>query len=144
MPSRVTQRVEFECCYLLETELNAHRYRFDVTVESDGPRRDKRYIISFQELTDCMKKVVPDKSFLFDTTTYNVGKDIAFILGSKGVKISGCPYMLSAENICSAASQDLQRLLDDKFPGVKIVSSSLKETTGSFVSWRPNVKITAN
>ena len=142
MASCVTQRVEFECCYLIDKELNAHRYRFEVTVEGNQFRLDKGCLISFESLKKYMKQVVPDKSFLFDSSTYNIGKDIAFIMGSKGVKISSCPYILSAENICSAMSQDLQRLLDSQEPGVTVVSSTLRENTGSFVSWKPSVRTT--
>lgn len=135
MSSKVTQVCEFECCYLIGTELNAHRYKLEITVMGPQHTEDCGKVIDFSVLLKYMFDVVPDKCFLFDTSSQNIGREVAFILGQRNIKICGCFFTLSAENICNDIVHSLQDILNTKEPGVQIVSARLRETPSSFVSW---------
>jgi 6-pyruvoyl-tetrahydropterin synthase len=137
MSVKVSQVCEFECCYLIDKTLNAHRYKFEVTVECNQRSADNGYVIDFATLLDYMNWVVPKNTFLFDTTTNNIGRDVAFVMGQRGVSIQGVSFTLCAEGICSSISKALQDILDFREPGVTIVSARLRENNTSFVSWQP-------
>lgn len=140
MPSQVTHRMEFECCYLINKDVNAHRYRLEVTVE--GPQRFEDFgsVIEFSKLREYVKSVVPDKSFLIDTSTENLGRDVGFMLGTRGVSVRAYSFQLSAENLCSNIGKQLQSILDSEEPGVTVVEVKLRENNDSFASWRPDVR----
>ncbi len=138
MASQVTQSCEFECCYLIDRSLNAHRYRIEVTVEGPQREEDYGYVIEFSKLKTYIQSVVPDGSFIFDTVSQNIGRDVAFTLGQRGVSVCGMPFHLCAESLCNYISTTLQDVLNKNEPGVTIVVSKLRENGTSYVSWRPN------
>ena len=144
LASQVTQSCEFECCYLIDKSLNAHRYRLEVTVEGPQREEDYGYVMEFSKLHNYIKSVVPDGMFIFDTSSSNVGRDVAFILGQRGIPVKGLPFALCAESICNYISTSLQSILDHKEPGVNIVVSKLRENSTSYVSWRPAVSYTVS
>lgn len=137
MAAQVTQVCEFECCYVVDKQLNAHRYKVEVTV--DGPQReeDLGYVIEFSKLSEYLRSILPDKRFIFETVSQNIGREIAFTMGQRGIAIQGYSFILSAENILTGIVQDLQSVLDIKEPGVRVVSAKLRENTSSYVTWKP-------
>lgn len=144
MSVEVTCKIEFECCYLVDTELNAHRYQFEVTVNGRQRLQDNGTVIEFETLHHAMKEVAPRNAFLFDTSSNNVGRDIAFIMGQRGVKVVGVGFPLSAENICSHLVYELQDNLNKLNPGVTVTYAALRETPKSYVSWKPDFRFVAN
>ena len=135
MTTKVTTRAEFECCYIFDSILNAHRYRIEITV--DGPQRqeDLGSVIEFSKLKKYVMTVVPNNTFIFDATCENAGRDVAFTMGKHGIKIMAVSFVLSAENICNYIVSTLQQILDLNEPGVKITNAKLRENNDSYVSW---------
>ena len=134
MSIEVTQRVEFECCYIANHELNAHRYKFEATVK--GPQREHDFgtVIDFRNLRNHMQSVVWDKKFLYnkydrDTIVKKVVSDLPDEF------LAETDVDLSAENICKLLVSRLQKVLDFQDPGVTVISAKLRETSDSFASW---------
>lgn len=138
MSIEVSQRVEFECSYIFGTELNAHRYKFEVTVIGPQREEDNGIVIDFKSLKNYMNSVICDHAFLYQSTVENPGKTVAFILARAGVKCVGFPFMINAENMCKYFVQDLQSILNEHEPGVTVVSAKLRETNDSYTSWSLN------
>lgn len=138
MNMEVTKRIEFECCYIHENDIEAHRCKLEVTVE--GPQRfnDFGRVISYEELTRYMRNVVPDRSFLYwnmDVASSRVGA--AFM--DAGCRVQEYNFPISAENLCKYLADALQELLDTFEPGIRIIDLKLREDNNSYVSWRRDV-----
>ncbi len=130
----VTQRIEFECCYLFYGVLEAHRCKMEVTVA--GPQRfeDHGVVITYAALQDYMKQVVPDRSFVYcrsDPSGLYVGKAFQDV----NCSVKEYDFPISAENLCKHFAEELQDLFDVKEPGIHILDMKLREDNNSFVSW---------
>ena len=135
MNMEVTKRVEFECCYLYNKQIEAHNCKLEVTVE--GPQRfnDFGRVISYEDLTRYMKYVVPDKTFLYSSDDYD-GNHVAIALLDVGCRTGEYEFPISAENLCKHFADTLQDLLDKKEPGLRIIDLKLREDNNSYVSWK--------
>lgn len=132
----VTQRIEFECCYIFYGNLEAHRCKLEVTVE--GPQRfqDLGVVISYEQLRNYMKQIVPDKAFVYCDRDYNYGVVIAEAFDKVNCRTKSYPFAISGENLCKHFVDELQDTLDHHEPGIRITSMKLREDNNSFVSWR--------
>lgn len=139
MQMEVTKRIEFECCYIYNKQVEAHRCKLEVTVE--GPQRyyDLGRVITYEELSNYMKDVVPNHSFLYHDEDMK-SMMVALAFQQAGCKVTEYPFPISAENLCSHIAESLQTILDSKEPGIRILDLKLREDNNSYVSWKKNVQ----
>lgn len=135
MNMEVTKRIEFECCYIYNQQLEAHNCKLEVTVE--GPQRfnDSGRVMSYENLSWYMKQVVPHKAFLYwdkDLDGISVGQAFAKV----GCRVESYAFPISAENLCKCFADSLQDLFDEKEPGIRILDMKFREDNNSFVSWK--------
>ena len=135
MNMEVTKRVDFECCYLYNKQIEAHNCKLEVTVE--GPQRfnDFGRVITYEDLTRYMKYVVPDKAFLYSSDDCD-GNHVASAFLDVGCRTYSYDFQISAENLCKHFADTLQDLLDKKEPGIRILDLKLREDNNSYVSWK--------
>ena len=138
----VSQRAEFECAYLSSVEdsnklmLNAHQYKIEVTVLNSA-NGNTEPVIEFAELKKVIRRVLPDKYFLIDSTRKNLDeRAIEAALVNLGVPIRHCTYPICAENICDDLAHRIQVILSDEYKGIFIEEVKLRETSSSIVTWR--------
>lgn len=137
----VTKRVEFECCYIQNHQIEAHRCKLEVTIE--GPQRFEDFgrVISYEQLQAYMNSIVPHKAFLYckdDAVSVNVAK--AFVLAD--CRTVEYDFEVSAENLCADFAKSLQMVLNTFEPGLIILNLKFREDNNSYVSWSRNT--TAN
>lgn len=134
MAIEVTQRVEFECCYIANQELNAHRYRFEATVIGPQREQDMGAVIDFHQLQRYMRGVSYDKKFLY--SSQDMDRVVMGVVNALPDKFKErVEFQLSAENICKDMVSRLQFALDRVEPGVTVIGAKLRENTDSFASW---------
>ena len=131
----VTKRVEFECCYIYNQQIEAHHCKLEVTVE--GPQRfnDSGTVISYESLSNYMKNLVPHKAFLFwnkDVDGIHVGRAFS----DAGCRVEIYEFPISAENLCKHFADRLQAIFDTREPGIRILDLKFREDNNSYVSWK--------
>lgn len=131
----VTKRVEFECCYIYNQQIEAHHCKLEVTVE--GPQRfsNSGTVISYEDLGRYMRNLVPHKAFLYwnkDTDGIHVGHAFA----DAGCRVEIYEFPISAENLCKYFADTLQDIFDHKEPGIQIIDLKFREDNNSYVSWK--------
>ncbi len=137
MDMQVTQRVEFECCYLQPDKLNAHRYKVEATVVAPQRYQDKGQVIEFSELRRIMKSCTPNDTFLYcSEEAGNIGSDIAVVLRRANYLTCCLSTAVTAESICEHIATMLQDKLIFEYPGVVVKEVKLRETADSFVVWQ--------
>lgn len=134
---QVTQRLEFSCCYLRDTELNAHRYRLEVTVESPTNVVASGVVMDFQTLKRYMQALVFDETFLFSRTDLSKSnlKSAYEAFNLEGVKTELVDFDLCAESLCTYFALTLQRTFDEHKLGVNVVDVKLRENNDSYANW---------
>lgn len=135
MTMEVTKRVEFECVYIQNKQIEAHHCKLEVTVE--GPQRfsDFGRVISYESLESYMKKVVPHKAFLYhyiDLDSLAVADSFKYA----GCKVECYDFEISAENLCSYFVKTLQNKFDTDEPGIRIIDLKFREDNNSYVTWK--------
>lgn len=130
----VSCRAEFESAYIRDGELNAHRYRIEVTVDGDGPYNQSGQVIDYRSLLKYVKRVVPDKCYLVSTTSTQFEQAAASIRDC-GVTVHTVPHYLSIERICQGIADELQDILNRHEYGVRVVEVKLRETADCFATW---------
>lgn len=137
MDMQVTQRVEFECCYLQPDRLNAHRYKVEATVFAPQRYHDTGQVIEFSELRRIMRTCVPDNAFVYCAgDTGGISSDIAVVLKRANYPTWCLSTLVTAESLCEHIATTLQDRLTFEYPGVTVQEVKLRETTDSFVVWR--------
>lgn len=135
MSATVSYRYEFEAAYVQNKQLNAHRYRIEVTV--DGPQRyqDYKQIIDYRTLAEYVRSVCPSDHFLlgFDSTMSE--NELAECMKRCGVKVSVRSHPLTIESFCESIANELQDILNRHEPGVRVIEVKLRETNDSFATW---------
>lgn len=139
--STVSQRVEFDCSYLVKNTgtygytMQGCRYLVEATVKNNI-NEDSAFVIEFKELKSHLISCVPDHTFLY----YHgdpLAQHIAAELDPLGVSIKAYSAPVSAETICQTIAIRLQSLLDSFNPGVLVVEVKLRENSDSFATYRP-------
>ena len=134
MTMEVTQRVEFECCYIFNGEIESHRCKMEVTVEGPQRYQDHGVVITYDSLRKYMLSVVPNKSFLYSIEDVD-GVRVNKAFTDAGCRTQGYNFPLSSENLCKHFAETLQALFDTAEPGIVILNMKLREDNNSFVSW---------
>lgn len=135
MNATVSYRCEFEACYIQESELHAHRYRVEVTV--DGPQRyqDYKQVIDYRTLAKFVHDVCPDKKYMVGANSTEEEFAVADAMKACGVAITYRPHPLTIESLCESLADELQDTLYRNEPGVRVVEIKLRETNDSFATW---------
>lgn len=142
---KVTVRQDFECMYILDKvfsdsdnhdiELNAHRYRFEVSVEKREDDESSR-VVEFSDLQKSLNSILPDESYIYQNKLAGIPAIIGGILDNAGAKCVHVDFEICAESLCSWLIHKLQQNLDDSFPKkFKVVDAILRENSQCYVSW---------
>ena len=143
MTQTVTSRIEFEMSYLMKVagiyNLEAHRVRFEVVVESNRSVGD--LIIRFDDLKRLMRNIIPDGSIVFseaDVINDMSMKRFISVVEEFSNNIIIIPTFdeLSAERILQYCTMELEKLLDSQYPDVNIVETRLRENSESYVTMK--------
>ena len=135
MSATVSYRYEFEAAYVQNQQLNAHRYRIEVTV--DGPQRyaDHQQIIDYRTLAEYVRSVCPRDQFLVGSDSSTSEIELAECMRKCGVSVSSRPHPLTIESFCESVATELQDVLNRHEPGVRVIEVKLRETNDSFATW---------
>lgn len=136
MSATVSYRCEFESCYIQNSELHAHRYKLEVTV--DGPSRYKNegQVIDYKVLAKHVKSICPDKSFLIGTDSAQEEIAVAECMKVCGVPVTIRSHKLTIESLCESLACELQDLLNRHEPCVRVIEVKLRETNDSLATWK--------
>ena len=137
----VTVKQEFECAYFLESEdkkvdINAHRYRIEVSVRRTGGVYNR--IVEFSELQNLLKSVLPDRKYLYTDDPGTVSYIIGQLLETKDVSKSAVKlkFELCAENLCNWIVNELQSKLDLQYgKKLEVTDAVLRENSQCYVNW---------
>ena len=138
MDIEVTKRIEFSCCYIQNHQIESHHCKLEVTVS--GPQRFQDFgrIITYEDLQRLLRKVVPDKSFLFKVDD-EASSQVADAFTSAGCKTQSYNFDISAENLCKYFAETLQEVLNIVEPGIVIHNMKFREDNNSYVSWSQEI-----
>lgn len=137
----VTVKQEFECVYFLKSkdkhiDINAHRYRIEVSVRRKGSVYNR--ILEFSELQELIKSIVPNNKYLYSNDTASIQYIIGQLLENEDP--SGCTvkvkFELCAENICNWIANTLQDKLNNFYGNkIEVTDVVLRENNQCFVNW---------
>lgn len=133
----LTQRWDFGCCYLYSGKLATYRYKVEVTVRSSDPSLPDSMIIDFNQLLSCMKSVIKDGTYIYDSTNFlatSVGNNL------KNYDLYVLPFesTVSCESICSYYAHSIESKLSNL--GMDIVEVKLRENNNSYVTYTPAIR----
>lgn len=130
----VTQRSEFECCYITNQQLNAHRYRVEVSAEVNY-NIDGSITLEFSTFKKLLDSLLPDGSYLYNLNDNidDVSTKIAALLDSIHIPVTGYLFQITAESLCNKIARDLDCELRNHAVVLKEVK--LRENADSFVTW---------
>lgn len=136
MNAIVSYRCEFESCYIQNSELHAHRYKLEVSV--DSPERYKNYgkVIDYKVLAKHVRSICPDGSFLIGSDSTDQEKLVAECIKTCGVNVTYRPHVLTIESLCESLACELQDILNRHEPCVRVIEVKLRETNDSFATWQ--------
>lgn len=137
----VTVKQDFECTYFLDTsdgniDVNAHRYRVEVTVRRIGDVCNR--IMEFYQLQDILKSILPDSKYLYSDNPGTIQYIIGQLLENTGTETSTVKFKfeLCAENICNWIANTLQDKLNvDYSSKLEVSDVVLRENSYCFVNW---------
>ncbi len=135
MNMEVTKRAEFSCCYIQDKQIEAHHCKVEVTVE--GPQRFEDFgrVITYENLQNYLRGIIPNRAFLYCKRDYN-SIHVADAFNTVGCKTVEYNFDISAENLCRHLAETLQDVFDELEPGISILEFKLREDNNSFVSWK--------
>lgn len=135
MGATVSYRTEFEAAYIQNSELNAHRYKLEVTVGGDDRYASKQQVLDYKVLGEYVRRIVPDKHWLVSSDQSEKEKSVADMMRSFGIHVVTFPYPLCIERLCEGIAFELQDIFDRHEPGVHVTEVRLRETADSFATW---------
>lgn len=145
MSLTVTQRVEFECGYLIELngqkQVQSHRYNLEVTVSGNQRFEDNGYVIEFETLKKILKSCVPNSKFIFTKNqdyTLPGERNIADIFDLFGYLSEQVDFRPTCENLLVWITDKIQDILDIREPGVRIENAKLRESSTSYAERKMN------
>lgn len=145
MSLTVTQRVEFECGYLIELngqkQVQSHRYNLEVTVSGNQRFEDNGYVIEFETLKKILKSCVPNSKFIFTKNqdyTLPGERNIADIFDLFGYLSEQVDFRPTCENLLVWITDKIQDILDIREPGVRIENAKLRESPTSYAERKMN------
>lgn len=141
---KVTVRRDFECMYIVDRsksdpdnpiELNAHRYRFEVSVTRYETANDP-VVVEFSDLQTILGSMLPDGYYIYNPKGTGVPTIVGTILKNAKADCKEVDFELCAENICTWLVIELQKLLDKYYPSLlRITDAILRENSQCYVSW---------
>lgn len=135
MSATLSYRTEFESCYIQDSELHAHRYKIEVTVDGERRYHTTGQIIDYKELATYVKSICPDKTFLTGMDSTPSEQAVAVCMKACSVPVMERPHQLTIESFCESLARELQDLLDRHAFGVRVVEVKLRETNDSYATW---------
>lgn len=145
MSTVVTQRAEFESCYLMPVagqpwQLNVHNYKVEVSVRTSDSAPDTHVGIEFSELKRILTEVLPDGKFLYNINAApdSPEREIAGVFVKYAIPTRSYPFTISAENLVKQIAEDVQERLYALYDAC-VDEVKLRETSQSFVTWRRGV-----
>lgn len=135
MAATVSYRCEFEACYIQDSELHAHRYKIEVTVDSPEMYKNMGQVIDYRALAELVKSVCPDKHFLIGTDSAQEEIAVAECMKTCGVPVNYRSHRLTIESFCESMACELQDLLNRHHPCVRVIEIKLRETNDSLATW---------
>lgn len=148
--TRVVQRSEFECAYLMPVgrkyELNAHFYKIEATFESTSTADD--LIIDFRTCKRLMDNVLPNNCFIYNgliKNSVNPAGDVvesagevrvAALMEDLGVPVRRYEFKISAETLSEHFALKIQNELNkNNLSHIRVRELKLRETNNSFATW---------
>lgn len=138
MRATVSCRAEFESAYIRDNELNAHRYKVEVSVDGQDLYNETGQVIDYRTLLNYVKSIVPDRCYLVSSSSNQHELEAASAIRDCGVPVHTVPYYLSIERICQGLADELQDVLSRHYPGVRVTEVKLRETNDCFATWSIN------
>ena len=137
---RVTQRLEFECCYISNRKLNAHRYRIEVTVSGEDRYLEDGVVIEFTKFREYIQHVVPAGKFVVGKFGYSgESEELAVRDVSRAMANCGILTQEYAEASCERMCEEIAHQLQQEFyiaePGLIVEEVKLREDSQSFAVW---------
>lgn len=143
MSTVVTQRAEFEACYLMPVagqpwQLNVHNYKVEVSVKASDSDPDTHVGIEFSDLKRILTDVIPDGKFLYNINAAldSPEREIAGVFVKYAIPTRSYPFTISAENLVKQIAEDVQERLYALLYDACVAEVKLRETSQSFVTWR--------
>lgn len=154
MPNtRVVQRSEFECAYLMpkdksnrDYELNAHFYKIEATFENRSDVED--FVLDFRICKQIMDSVLPNNCFIYNgravtpngsayTVVESAGEvEVAAAMEKVGVPVKRYDFKISAETLAEYFALRIQRELNaHDLANIQVRELKLRETADSFATW---------
>lgn len=132
----ITQRIEFECCYITNNTLNAHRYKVEASAEVRYDL-DGHVVFDFREFKRILDAIVPDGTYIynFSDAIDMPSISVAAILDKAQIPVLGYGFQITAESLCNQIAYDFERAIEvDKLP-IVLKEIKLRENAESFVTW---------
>ena len=132
----VTQRLEFECCYITNNILNAHRYKVEVSAEVQY-ELDGHVIFDFSQFKKILEAIVPDGTYIYNKadTIDSPAMAVARTLDQAQIPILGYGFQITAESLCNQIAYDFERAVQCGQLPVVLKEVKLRENAESFVTW---------
>lgn len=138
-PVTVTQRHEFSCGYVMNKELNCKRYRIEATVglTQEAENNGSCLILDFGKFKQYLRSIVPDKTFLINTTEYcdkavNAWDNLQEGFTQLGCNVQFVTYPICTETLCQDLAERLMKELPDD---VLLLKVTLYEDSYSYSTW---------
>ena len=137
---RVTQQIEFECCYIAKKRLNAHRYKIEVTVSGEDRYTKDGIVIDFESLRSYIREVVPDNKFVLGKYGYESDAEEQKVYQvSRAMADCGIMTQQFSETSCEVICEEIAHQLQQEFyirePGLIVEEVKLRENAQSYAVW---------
>ena len=136
----ITQRVEFECCYITNNVLNAHRYKLEASVDARCPM-DGAVSIDFREFKELLNGIVPDQTYVYYRyeSPDACAVKVADILKASNISVLSCPFVITAEGLCNNIAESLLKVIELRKLPIALRELKLRENNESYVTWASRV-----
>lgn len=138
----VTQRSDFECCYIMkmhdELQIHSHHYKIEISVSGDQRMEDNGVILEFSQFKSILDSVLPDHMFIFNSDSNSnciEEVNVANAMVCNRIPVKELEFSPSAENLVNYIVNEFQWKLNTIFPGVVVVDAKLRESNDSFAQW---------
>lgn len=137
MSVTVSYKTEFELAYVQDRELQAHRYKVEVTVDSLAGVRSDGEVIDYKILADHLKSILPRDGIMVNSNPTDPERAIASAFIQYGVRVYQLDNeRISVENLCQYISTALQSQLNRFENGIRVIQVNLRETADAYATWR--------
>ena len=137
----ITQRCEFSCGYIMNSELNCKRYRVEATISNTTESEENDIILDFDAFKRYLLEIVPKNAFLiseedeFDNgseLTRAAWRQLSQALTQLDCKVKHMPFIICTETLCQYLATELMNVLPDS---VCLTKLTLYEDSNSYSTW---------